>query len=38
MKKGNQKRAYKRFAFSFLGFEIGANDSALNPASGYLTH
>ena len=25
MKKGNQKRAYELFAFSLLGFEIGAN-------------
>ena len=25
MKKGDYKRAYELFGFSFLGFEIGAN-------------
>ena len=38
MKKSNQKRAREFFGFSFWDLKLVSVDSALNSASGYLTH
>ena len=38
MKKGNWKRAHELFGFSCWDWKLVPNDTALNSASGYLTH